>query len=209
MSGQHIGYIRVSTAEQNTARQLDGVTLDKVFEDHASGKDIVRPQLTACLQYVREGDTLHLHSIDRLARSLIDLQRTVDELVGRGVTVVFHKENLSFAAGSLDNGEAGTQRLMLQMMGAFAEFERNLIKDRQREGVALAKAAGKYRGRQRVLSTAQFEEIKDRLREGETVTALAREFNVCRHTIHKYLHAEGWSRKAERAKTILGMAKKE
>ena len=94
MSGKQIGYIRVSTIDQNTDRQLHGITLDKVFEDKCSGKDANRPQLKECLSYLRDGDTLHIHSIDRLARSLRDLLNIVEELLGRGVKIIFHKETL-------------------------------------------------------------------------------------------------------------------
>lgn len=96
VSGQHIGYIRVSTVEQNTARQLDGVHLNKIFTDRVSGKSIDRPQLQACLEYAREGDILHVHSMDRLARNLDDLRSLVRQLTAKGVTVQFHKENLTF-----------------------------------------------------------------------------------------------------------------
>jgi len=96
MSGQQVGYLRVSTVIQNTARQLEGVALDKVFEDRASGKNTDRPQLAACLSHLREGDTLHVHSMDRLCRNLDDLRRIVKDLTGRGVVVRFHKEGLTF-----------------------------------------------------------------------------------------------------------------
>ena len=98
--GQRIGYIRVSSSDQNAARQLDGVDLDKVFEEKASAKDANRPKLQECLRFVREGDTLLVHSMDRLARSLIDLQQIVDDLSTRGVTVAFQKEGLTFTPGA-------------------------------------------------------------------------------------------------------------
>ncbi len=182
MSGQHVGYVRVSTVDQNTARQLEGVKLDKVFEEKASAKDMDRPQLQAALDYVREGDTLHVHSIDRLCRNLRDCQQLVDDLTGRGVAVAFHKENLTF------NGHNDAmQRLMLQMMGAFAEFERTLIRERQAEGIAKAKAAGRYKGRKQSLSGDDVKSIRDRLAGGESKAALAREFGVSRQTIYSSL----------------------
>ncbi len=125
----HIGYIRVSTTDQNTERQLDGITLDKTFTDKLSGKDTQRPQLQACLEYIREGDTLHVHSMDRLARNLMDLQGMVESLTNRGIVVQFHKESLTFT----DDTNA-MNKLMLQIMGAVAEFERSLIRERQRKG---------------------------------------------------------------------------
>ncbi|QTI66876.1 recombinase family protein [Gordonia polyisoprenivorans] len=178
--GQTIGYQRVSTPEQNTARQLDGVHLDKLFTDHASGKDTNRPQLTACLEYLREGDELVVHSMDRLARSLVDLRRIVDDLTDRGVSVRFVKESMTFTRDESDPCSV----LMLSVMGAVAEFERSLILERQREGIAVAKAAGKYKGRKAALSDAQARQVADRLAEGESATALATEYGVSRATIY-------------------------
>ncbi|MFI8609023.1 recombinase family protein [Pseudomonas sp. NPDC077649] len=137
-----VGYVRVSSVDQNTERQLDGITLDKTFTDKASGKDTHRPQLQALLEYVREGDTIHVHSIDRLARSLADLLKLVEDLNTKGVHVRFHKENLEFTGEN-----SPMQKLMLSMMGSFAEFERSMIRERQREGIAKAKENGVYKGR--------------------------------------------------------------
>src|SRR5688500_18996217 len=102
MKHQMVGYVRVSSVDQHTERQLDGITLDKVFTDKASGKDTNRPELKAALAYLREGDTLVVHSMDRLARNCEDMLRTVRELNGKGVSVRFVKENMSFIAGSSD-----------------------------------------------------------------------------------------------------------
>src|ERR1700678_100838 len=96
MTGQRIGYKRVSTVDQSTVRQLDGVLVDKVFEDKASGKNTDRPQLVLCLEFLRDGDTLVVHSMDRLARNLVDLRRMVSELTAKGVKVEFVKESLTF-----------------------------------------------------------------------------------------------------------------
>lgn len=179
--GQRIGYQRVSTVEQNTARQLDGVHLDKVFTDKASGKDANRAELTRALEYVREGDTLVVHSMDRLARNLEDLRRIVRELTGKGVRVEFVKENLTFAG---DDSPMNT--LLLSMLGAVAEFERSMILERQREGIAIAKAAGKYKGRKASLTDSQAVELRARLSSGESVTALARDYAVSRQTVYNY-----------------------
>jgi DNA invertase Pin-like site-specific DNA recombinase len=178
--GHIVGYQRVSTADQNTARQLDGIQLDKLFTDHASGKDTNRPQLRACLNYLREGDELVVHSMDRLARSLVDLRRTVDDLVAQGVHVRFVKENLTVASD--DSDPCGV--LMLSVMGAVAEFERSLLLERQREGIAVAKRAGKYRGRKPSLSPDAAAAVARRLSEGESASALAREFGVSRATVY-------------------------
>lgn len=177
-----IGYVRVSTVDQNTARQLDGVSVDKVFTDHASGKDTARPQLGAALDYVRDGDTLVVHSMDRLARSLPDLRRLVDDLTSRGVAVQFVKENMIFT-----RDEASPfATLMLNMLGSFAEFERSLMLERQREGIALAKAAGKYKGRKAALPAEQAAELRQRIAAGASVTALARELGISRQTVYSY-----------------------
>jgi DNA invertase Pin-like site-specific DNA recombinase len=179
--GQRVGYQRVSTVDQNIARQLDGVDVDKTFTDKASGKDTNRPELARALDYVREGDTLVVHSMDRLARNLEDLRRLVRELTDKGVRVEFVKESLTFTG---EDSAMGT--LLLSMLGAVAEFERSMILERQREGIALAKAAGKYKGRQPALTDAQAGELRQRLAAGESVSALAREFGVARQTVYNY-----------------------
>ena len=181
MNGQHVGYIRVSSLDQNTERQLDGITLDIRFEEHCSGKDTKRPQLQACLNHLRRGDTLHVHSIDRLARNLKDLQSLVEDLTERGVTIQFHKENLTFTGT-----ENPMQRLMLQMMGAFAEFERSMIRERQREGIAAAKKRGKKIGASPKLSKQQIAAVKKRAKAGESKKALATEYGVSRQTIYTH-----------------------
>lgn len=182
MAGQNIGYVRVSTVVQNTARQLDGVTLDKTFTDKISGKSTDRPQLAACLSYVREGDVLHVHSMDRLARNLEDLLRMVRELNSRGVQVQFHKENLIFTGD--DNPMAV---LMLSLLGAVAAFERQLIRDRVDEGVALAKAAGKFKGGTRKLKSEQVEALVARVSQGIPKAKVAREFGISRETLYTYV----------------------
>jgi len=179
--GQRIGYRRVSAVDQNTGRQLDGAELDKVFTDEASGKDANRPELARAVEYVREGDTLVVHSMDRLARNLEDLRRLVRELTGQGVKVEFMKENLTFVG---DDSPMNT--LLLSMLGAAAEFERSMILERQREGIALAKAAGKYKGRKAALTDEQAGELRARLAAGEPVTTLAKAFGVSRQTVYNY-----------------------
>lgn len=158
----HVGYVRVSSVDQNTERQLVGISLDKCFEDRVSGKDTNRPQLMSCLEYVREGDTLHVHSIDRLARSLQDLQDLVNKLLAKGVVVRFHKENLTFQNHGIQDPFA---KLLFQVLGSFAEFERNIIRERQREGIERAKLAGKYKhgkgGRKQEIDRQKVRELKD------------------------------------------------
>jgi DNA invertase Pin-like site-specific DNA recombinase len=184
MPGQQVGYVRVSTADQNTQRQLDGHQLDRVFTDELSGKDTARPELAAMIHYVRDGDTVVVHSMDRLARNLDDLRRLVRDLTGRGVRVRFLKEGLTFTGE-----DSPMATLLLSVMGAFAEFERALIRERQREGIELAKARGAYRGRRPALGPSQAQELKRRAETGEPVAKLAREFGVSRETVYSYIRA--------------------
>jgi len=166
MSNQNVvAYLRVSSVDQNLARQeeaMKDINLNKIFTEKASAKDTLRPVLQDCLSYCREGDALHVHSIDRIARNLKNLRDLVDQLIEKGVTVYFHKENLSFSGG-----DDAMSRLMLQMMGAFSEFERCLIRERRREGIAAARKAGKVFGRKKSLSDEQIVEIRGRVARGE------------------------------------------
>ena len=171
-----------SSAGQNPARQLDGVEVDRIFTNTVSGKSAARPQLQAMLAYVRDGDTVLVHSMDRLARNLDDLRRLVRELTGRGVAVQFVKEQLTFTAE-----DAPMATLLLSVLGAFAEFERALIRERQLEGIALAKARGAYTGRKPSLTSGQAEALRARAAAGEPKAALAREFGISRQTLYSYL----------------------
>ena len=176
-----IGYKRVSTVDQNTARQLEGIEVDKLFEDKASGKSADRPQLVTALDYVREGDTLVVHSMDRLARNLEDLRSIVRDLTGRGVQVQFVKEGLTFTGE-----DSAMNVLLLSLLGSVAEFERSMILERQREGIAIAKAAGKYKGRKAALTDEQADELRARRAAGESVAALAREYGISRQSVYNY-----------------------
>lgn len=182
MKGQKVGYVRVSTFDQKTDRQLEGVALDKLYTDKASGKDINRPQLEAMLGFVREGDTIIVHSMDRLARNFDDLRKMVQTLTRRKVRIEFMKENLTFTGE-----DSPIANLMLSVMGAFAEFERSLINERQREGIALAKQRGVYRGRKKSLSDQKITELRQRIAAGEKKTTLASEFGISRETLYQYL----------------------
>jgi DNA invertase Pin-like site-specific DNA recombinase len=178
-----VAYKRVSTTDQSTGRQLDGVQVDKVFEDQLSGKDTNRPQLQAALEFCREGDVLIVHSMDRLARNLADLLSIVERLNKKRVTVRFEKENLTFSADTSD----AMATLMLQLLGSFAQFERSLIRERQKEGIALAKQRGAYTGRKRALSAEQAAQLKTRAAAGESKSALAEQFNISRESVYTYL----------------------
>ena len=177
-----IGYRRVSTLDQHTTRQLEGVQLDKQFEDYASGKDTNRPQLIELLEFARSGDLVIVHSMDRLARNLMDLRRIVDQLNQKGVEVEFQKENVRF------NGKDSPMSiLLLNLLGSFAEFERSLIRERQREGIQLAKLAGKYHGRKPVLNQQDVEVILGKKLAGIPITRIAAELGVSRQSVYAYL----------------------
>jgi DNA invertase Pin-like site-specific DNA recombinase len=184
LPGQRVGYVRVSSFDQNPERQLEQVPLGRLFTEHASGKDSQRPQLAALLAFVREGDTVVVHSMDRLARNLDDLRRIVQGLTLRGVRVEFVKEGLVFTGE-----DSPMANLMLSVMGAFAEFERALIRERQREGIALAKQRGAYRGRKKALPPDRVADLRRRVAAGEAKAALAREIGISRETLYQYLRA--------------------
>ena len=185
MQGKRIGYVRISAFDQNPARQLEQVQVDRTFTDRASGKDTKRPELEELLAFVREGDTVVVHSMDRLARNLDDLRRLVQGLTKAGTRVEFVKEGLVFTG---DDSPMAT--LLLSVMGAFAEFERSLLRERQREGIALAKQRGAYRGRKKALSHAQAAHLRQRARAGEQKALLAREFGISRETVYQYIRSE-------------------
>jgi len=180
--GQRIGYVRVSSYDQNAERQLEHLDAERVFTDKASGKDIERPELRALLSYAREGDTIVIHSMDRLARNVDDLRRIVQSETKRGVRIQFIKENLLFTGE-----DSPMANLMLSVLGAVAQFERDLIKERQREGIALAKQRGAYRGRKKALPEEKVLELRQRASTGEKKARLAREFGISRETLYQYL----------------------
>lgn len=180
--GQRLGYIRVSSLDQNTDRQLEGVQVHKVFTDKVSGKDVNRPQLQALLDFAREGDTVVVHSLDRLARNLDDLRQLVTSLTRRSIRVEFVKESLTFTGE-----DSAMSKLLLSVMGAFAEFERQLLKERQREGIEAAKRKGVYKGRKKALTPAEVEQLRARVQAGEKKAALARELGVSRETLYQAL----------------------
>ena len=153
-----------------------------MFTNKASGKDTKRPALDDLMEFVREGDTVVVHSMDRLARNLDDLWQKVQKLTSQGIRVQFIKENLIFTGE-----DSPMAALMLSVMGAFAEFERALIRERQREGIALAKQRGAYRGRKRSLSGKDIAEVRRRIDAGEKKAKVAREYGISRETLYQYL----------------------
>lgn len=179
-----IGYQRVSTLDQNEARQLDSVEVEKMFIDRASGKDRNRPQLAACIEFAREGDVVLVHSLDRLGRSVTDLREIIAELNAKGVTVEVVSQGLTFTGK-----DSPMSTLLLTMLGAVAEFELATIRERQAEGIAQAKARGAYTGRKPALTEERAAELVARMNAGESVSALAKEFGISRASAYNYRNA--------------------
>lgn len=181
----HIAYLRVSTVDQNTDRQLadTGISFDKSFTDKCSGGSTSRPALKELKEYAREGDTIHVHSIDRLARNLVDLKQLVNGWNEQGVSVKFHKESLSFNAGGSDH----MSELMLNMLGAVAQFELAMIQERRQEGIEKAKVAGKYKGRPS--NDKNHQRITQLRSEGVSLRKIASEVGVSLSTVQRALAA--------------------
>jgi DNA invertase Pin-like site-specific DNA recombinase len=172
----------VSTLDQNEKCQLDGQILDRVFNDKASGRDTSRPELSELLRFARDGDTVVVHSMDRLARNLDDLRSLVQGFTRKGVRVEFIKESLVFTGE-----DSPMANLMLSVMGAFAEFERSLVRERQRERIALAKQRGAYKGRQKTLTPERAAELVQRAASGVPKSVLASDYGFSRETVYQYL----------------------
>ena len=188
MNGQNVGYARVSSIDQNIERQtsqLEKQNLHRLFTDTLSGKSKERPALQDLLKYVRQGDHLFVHSMDRLARNLLDLIGMVKDLNNRGVKITFIKENLTFTG---DDSPASV--LVLQVIGAVAEFERAIIRARQADGIKIAKAKGLYKGGTPFLKQGQVIELRQMVADGIPKAKVARKFNICRDTVYKYLREE-------------------
>ena len=181
-----IAYLRVSTTEQNTDRQLNekGISFDKTFIDKCSGCSTKRPALNELKEYVREGDTIHVHSIDRLARNLVDLKQLINDWNNQGVSVRFHKENLSFNAGGNDH----MSELMLNMLGAVAQFELAMIQERRQEGIDKAKAEGKYKGRP--VNETNHQRISELRSQGVSLRKIASTVGVSLSTVQRALTAK-------------------
>jgi DNA invertase Pin-like site-specific DNA recombinase len=176
-----INYKRISTVSQNNERQLYDIECDRVFEDVCSGKDVNRPELEKMLFTIRAGDTVNVHELSRLARNTKDLLDIVEQILSKGATVTFHKENLTFSGERVDDA---FQKLMLTMLGAISTFERDLLLERQREGIAIAKQKGKYKGRKSQFSDAEVEVIKQQFDETTNKAELARKLGISRSYLY-------------------------
>lgn len=184
--GQKVGYIRVSSIEQNTESQkslLENVGLDKVFEEKLSGKNTDRPQLQSMLDYVREGDTVYVKDLSRLARNTKDLLDIVEYLDQKGVGLFSIKENIDTSTNF--------GKLMLTFLGAIYEFERANLLERQRDGIAVAKKQGKYKGRKQVPKPANFKEVYQKwLNRQITSISAIRELNISEYAFYKFVREE-------------------
>lgn len=184
VSGHKVGYLRVSSVDQNVERQRAAVgQVDKVFEDYASGGSRKRPQLDDMLGYIRNGDQVRVASMDRLARSVIDLNQLTDEILSKGAQLVFVSENLTYSPGDSDP----YAQFQMHLLGAVAQLERSLIRERQAEGIAQAKAAGKYLGRAQALSPTEIETARNQIAEGVPKARVARALNISRSTLYRVL----------------------
>lgn len=186
-TGQKVGYIRVSSIEQNTESQkslLDKVGMDKIFAEKISGKDTDRPQLQAMLEYVREGDTVYIKDLSRLARNTKDLLNIVEYLTNKGVALKSIKENIDTSSNF--------GKLMITFLAAIYEFERANLLERQRDGIAVAKKLGKYKGRKKVPKPDNFKEVYQKWlkREIKSIAAI-RELNISEYAFYKFVKESG------------------
>ena len=174
-------YIRVSTILQNTERQLPSVKCDRVYEDKASGKDTERPQYQLMMSNLRSGDVVNVHSLDRVGRNTKDILNLVEQVKEIGASIKFHKEILTFDGASSDL----YSDLLLTILSGFAQFERNIILERQREGIAIAKAKGKYKGGKRKLTDEQLDALKIDFDKGIPKTEIAKKYGITRSYVYQ------------------------
>ena len=177
-------YIRVSTIDQNTARQLVGVPCDREYVDRSSGKDVNRPELQNMLNNLREGDVINVHSLDRACRNVKDLLEIVEIIQKKGCTIKFHQENLVFNP----NTEDPLNKAIMTIIGAIAELERNLLLERVKEGCHQAKLAGKYKGRQNTLSDIQADELRSMIGKYNR-SQIAKHFGITVRSTYHYAPA--------------------
>lgn len=183
MTGQEVAYIRVSTIEQNTESQravLSKIKIDRYFEEKISGKNAKRPELQAMLDYVREGDTVYVKDLSRLARNTKNLLNIVEYLTNKGVRLKSIKENIDTSTNF--------GKLMITFLAAIYEFERANLLERQRDGIAVAKMQGKYKGRKQVVEPANFDEVYRKWQKREIKSSVAiRELNISEYAFYKFV----------------------
>lgn len=187
-TGQRIGYARVSSTDQNLARQLSALgELDRRFEEKQSGaKRSGRTALAELIRYAREGDTVVVSSMDRLARSVVDLNQIVGELVAEGVVVEFINERVTFQPGAADP----FAEFQLNIMASFAQLGRAIAKERQAEGIRAAKERGVYKGRGRKVAVEQLAKARELIDTGVPKAEVARRFGIDRSTLYRSLARE-------------------
>ena len=188
----NVGYVRVSTTEQNTDRQkmiLEKYGIEKIFEEKKSGKNTNRPKLEEMRNFVREGDVVFITDLSRLARSLADLLEITQEFQNKGVQLVSAKENIDTTSA--------TGRLVFHLIGAIAEFERDLIHERQADGIASAKRSGKHLGRpHKTYNKDRFNELYELYQQRKiTVSAIARDLKISRATVYRLLFDQSTNQK--------------
>ena len=177
-------YIRVSTIQQNDERQLSGIVCDREYREKLSGKDRNRPELRKLLDNLRTNDQVNVHELSRLARNTQDLLNIVDEILKVGASIQFHKENLLFDGAKKDDP---FQKLMLTMLGAISTFERDLMLERQREGIAIAKEKGKYKGRRSNFTDDDITKIKNEFKQTTNKAKLAKKYNISRGYLYELI----------------------
>jgi len=184
MTGQIIGYVRVSSSDQNPARQVEQLgECFKIYTDVQSGKSTSnRPELQEMIEYVRKGDVVKVQSMDRLGRDTLDLYAILDQLTTKGVTVMLLSEGITVSKDKTNP----TQQLMLGLLASIADFERAKIRERQAQGIAIAKAQGKYK-QQHKLTEDDMEQVRVLLELGHSKTSIADQFQVSRQTIYNAL----------------------
>jgi DNA invertase Pin-like site-specific DNA recombinase len=185
----NIGYKRVSTGDQTTARQLVGIALDRVYEEHASGATKDRPELKRCLDALREGDTLHVHAVDRLSRSLRDLLDIVDQVLKAKATLIIYSPRLEFAYQSEDF----MQTFQLKLFAIIGELERSMSRQRQREGIAQAKSKGTRSGKpfgQQPLDQSLKPKAIDMFNDGISITHIAKDLGISRGSVYNLLKGQ-------------------
>ena len=174
-------YLRVSTIDQNTERQLLNIPCDREYVDKASGKDMNRQNFKLMMDNLRAGDLVNVHSLDRVGRNTADILELVKQIKAKGCSIKFHKENLIFDGTKTDL----YSDLMLTILAAFSQFERNIILERQREGIAIAKAKGKYKGRKPKLDSGQLEAMKNDFQAGIPKTKIAEKYGITRSYVYQ------------------------